>query len=126
MENPFIEIEETDRPKVVAAWIAAAAVENDPSGWDLLCHEDEWGMYTLGQVRRLAELARVSLEVPAIDLGRLLRSGVVTDTMEYAWISGVKSLGDVYVDLILKYMKTTHQSAAPLPPAPAGPSESAR
>lgn len=69
-------------------------------------------MYTLGQVRRLAELARVSLEVPAIDLGRLLRSGVVTDTMEDAWISGVKSLGDVYVDLILEYMKTT-QSGRP-------------
>jgi len=113
MKNPFTDIEEADRPKVVAAWVAAGAVENEPSGWDLLWHEDEWDMYTLGQVRRLAELAGVGLEVPAIDLGRLLHSGVVTDTMEEAWISGVISLGDVYVGLILEYIKTTHRDREP-------------
>jgi hypothetical protein len=127
MKNPFTSIEEADRPKVVAAWVAAGAVENEPSGWDLLWHADEWGMYTLGQVRRLAELAGIDLEVSAIDLERLLHSDVVTDTMEETWISGVKNLGDVYVDLILEYMKTAQQSAAPLPPAPhTGPSEGAR
>lgn len=126
MKNPFTDIEQADRPKVVAAWVAAGAVENEPSGWDLLWHGDEWGMYTLGQVRRLAELAGVGLEVPAIDLGQLLHSCVVTDTMEETWISGVKNLEDVYVDLIHEYMKTTQQSA-PLPPVPqTGPSEGAR
>lgn len=109
MKSPFIDIAEADRPGVVAAWVAAGVVENEPSGWDLLWHEDEWGMYTLGQVRRLVSLAGVGLEVPSMDLGQLLHSGVVTDTMEEGWISGVQSLDDVYVDLIQEFQKRTQQ-----------------
>ena len=109
MKNPFTRIAESERLNVVEVWMAAGAVENMPSGWDLLMHEDEWGTYTLGQVRRLAGLAGIGLEVPALDLGRLLHSSAVTDTMEEGWISGVQSLDDVYVDLILDFQTATQQ-----------------
>lgn len=107
MKNPFTEIAEADRPRTVDAWVTAGVVEDSPSGWDLLRHHDEWGMYTLGQVRRLAELAGVPLTVTTIDLGWLLHSAVVTETMEKAWFAGIRSLDDVYMDLILKFQKTT-------------------
>lgn len=109
MKNPFRGITEEDRPKVVDAWVAAGVIENKPSAWDLLTMDDEWGMYTLGQVRRLSEVANVGLEVPVIDLDQLIHSSVVTETMEEGWILRVQSLDDVYVDLILEFQKTTQQ-----------------
>ncbi len=83
--------------------MAAGAIENAPSGWDLLMLEDEWGIYTLGEIRRLAEIAGVPLKLPAIILADLLRSSVVADTMEQDWISSVRSLDEVYLDLILEF-----------------------
>lgn len=103
MRNPFTSIVEGDRAKVVAAWLTAGVVVSGSSGWDLLTYEDEWGLYTLGQVRRLAAIAGVGLEVLPVDLGQLLASPVVADTMEARWISGVQSVDDVYVDLILEF-----------------------
>jgi hypothetical protein len=109
MKNPFKGIAEGDRPKVVDAWVADGAIEHKPSAWDLLTMDDEWGLYTLGQVRRLAKVASVRLEVPAIDLDQLLHSSVVAEKMEKGWILQVQSLDDVYVELILEFQKTSQQ-----------------
>lgn len=109
MKNPFIEIAEAERLKTVDAWVAEGVVESKPCGWDLLTYEDEWGIYTLGQVRRFAAVAGIRLHIPTIDLDHLLQSDVVTEAMEDDWITGVHDLDDVYMGLILEYLETTQQ-----------------
>ena len=72
-------------------------------------HESEWGIYTVGQVQRLADLAGAELQLPAVELPALLASQAVVETMEEKWILGVKSINEVYVDLIKEFLEATQQ-----------------
>jgi len=104
MDNPFTGISEDLKAQVVKTWIAAEAIANKPSGWDLLEYEDEWEDYTVGQIRRLAELAGVEFRLPPIDLPTLMASDTVVETMEEEWISQVKCLEEVYLGLVKEFL----------------------
>jgi hypothetical protein len=106
MNSPFTRIADELKRDVINRWLRAKAIEDEPSGWDLTSDDDVWGMYTLGQVKGLAQIAGFRVEVEGIDLKRLLSSHVVTEMVEDEWIKKIKNLDEVYMDLVLAYIKT--------------------
>ena len=106
MNSPFTTIADELRGKVIDRWLGAKAIENEPSGWDLLVHDDEWRDYTFGKVKELARLAGFRVEIEGIDLKKLLSSDVVTKMFEDEWIKKIHDIEEVYMDLVLDYIET--------------------
>ena len=105
MKNPFTTIAEERKGEVIDGWLNAKLIANESNGRDLVELKDEWGIYSVGEVKKLGELAGLRIEFAGIDLQQLLSSTVVTDLFDDVWIRKIKSLDDVYMDLVLDYIK---------------------
>ena len=104
MKNPFVAIADEQQGAIVDRWLAAKLIDDEERGWELFESEDEWGIYTLGEVKKLAHLAGFTLEVTGIELDAMLASRVVTDLFDDAWIGKIHDLDDVYMDLVVDYI----------------------
>lgn len=110
MRNPFTEIEPGKRPQIVDRWVTSGFVENKPSGWDLIQHEAEWLMYTIGHLKQLARCAGFGLEVQGVDVRAVAASHAATDMYEAEWLAGLQSIDDIYLDLFLEYLAESGQT----------------
>ena len=104
MKNPFVAIADEQQGAIVDRWLEAKLIDDEERGWELFESEDEWGIYTLGEVKKLAHLAGFTLEVTGIELDAMLASRVVTDLFDDAWIDKIHDLDDVYMDLVVDYI----------------------
>ena len=104
MKNPFISIADEQQGAIVDRWLAAKLIDDEERGWELFESEDEWGIYTLGEVKKLAHMAGFTLDVSGLDLGAMLASRVVTDLFDDDWIGKILDLDDVYMDLVVDYI----------------------
>ena len=50
MNNPFTKIPDEKQGAVIDRWLEAKVIEDEASGWDLVESDDEWGIYTVGEV----------------------------------------------------------------------------
>ena len=105
MKNPFTTISDQQQAAVIDRWLAAKGIEEESSGWDLVESEDEWGIYTVGEVKELGRLAGLTIVFRGLDLKILLASSVVTDLFDDEWIGKIKTLDDVYMDLVLDFIE---------------------
>ncbi len=105
MNSPFTEITDEHKSDVIDRWLAAKVIDDEESGWDLVESNDEWGIYTVREVRELGRIAGFCIEIKGIDLKALLASSVITEIFDDEWIIAVKSLDEVYVDLVLDYIE---------------------
>ncbi len=105
MKNPFTTIPDKLQAAVIDRWLSAKVIEDEESGWELVESNDEWGIYTVGEVKKLGQVAGLPIEFAGIDLHTLLSSSVVTDLFDDAWIGKIKDLDDVYVDLVLDFIE---------------------
>ena len=105
MKNPFTLIPDAQQAAIIDRWLAAQIFEDESNGWDLVESDDEWGIYTVGEVKKLGQIAGLSIEFTGIDLPTLLSSTVVTDLFDETWIRKIQTLDDVYMDLVLDYLE---------------------
>ena len=106
MNSPFTAIADEIQGEVINRWLGAKLIENAPCGWDLIWHDDEWRIYTLGRVKELARIAGFGLKVEGIGLQELLKDDVVTEAFEDEWIERIENLDEVYMDIVLDYVDT--------------------
>lgn len=90
---------------MIDRWVAANAIENHPSAWDLVDYETEWVGYTIGQLKELARLAGFGIEIEGIELRTVLDSDIARDTYKETWVKKTHSLDEVYLDLIFDYLQ---------------------
>ncbi len=105
MNNPFITVFDDRSALIIDQWLSAKLIENEASGRDLISYESEWRMYTLGQVKQLAQVAGFDLHVSHIDLNSILNSQRMKDEYENEWINKVKIIDELYMDIILDYIE---------------------
>ena len=106
MKNPFTLIADERKGGAIDRWLAAKAIADESSGWDLVVSDDEWGIYTVGEIKELGRIAGLRIDVVGIDLAALLSSDVVTELFDDEWIAKIKELDQVYVDLLLDYIES--------------------
>ena len=104
MSNPFTAIAEDKRAGVIDRWLRAGIIADASNGRELVESNDEWGIYSVGEVIALGQVAGLSISVTGIDLGQLLASRIVTDLFDDAWIRKIRTLDDVYMDLVIDYI----------------------
>lgn len=111
MKNPFVTIPEDRRPELAERWVQAGALPNEASGWDLFTDDREWGIYPVGQVKAIARIAGIRIEIVDIDLKTLLNADFMRETFEHAWLDSVASLDEVYMEDIFDYIETRDLNA---------------
>lgn len=106
MINPFTTIADELKGEVIERWLNSKAIENAPSGWDIVQYNDEWNIYTIGKVKELGRVAGFRIEIEGIDLNALLSSNTAIEMFEDEWIKKTKDLDEVYLGLVLDYISS--------------------
>ena len=104
MKNPFTQIPDNQKDKIINQWLEADAIENIESAMYLVGYDTEWKMYTLGQSKNLAQIAGFDIQVDGINLEEILHSKIVLDEYETDWINKIKNQEELYIDIFLGYI----------------------
>jgi len=104
MKSPFVDWDEDRKVNTINSWVKNGLI-NKASGWDLVQIDDEWGIYPLEKIKKLAKYAGIEIRAVNIDLEMLLSSEIVIATFESKWIESIQNVEEVYVDVILDYLE---------------------